>query len=185
MSENIQITQKEDKVIMTESEEKNETINLQENITEEKGTNLEFLNKSDTKNDLSGLVFWLKLCAISTWIGSGLLFLIGLIYIIFIIGPIIYWPLAGLSIWFGIMLWKAAEYVKQIQLARDQDEFNTLAISFMKQVKTYAKANGIYTIITFIIFFIFVVLAIVFFAYAFSVNSYLPRSDYPGNFMIR
>ncbi len=122
---------------------------------------LDFLNNEQTQKTLRSLNFWLKFSAIVMWIVSAPLLIVGLIGIIYIFGPLIYWPIAGINIWLGIILWQVSEQIKLLSNSSNQDEFNIQIIVGLTKIKQYFQINGWLTIVGLLLialFFIFLLL---------------------------
>jgi Family of unknown function (DUF5362) len=129
---------------------------------------LDFLNNQSAQKTLKGLGFWLKLAAIMMWIGAAFLFLGGLMGIIYIFGPLMYWPFAGINIWLGVIAWQAANQLESLQNCSNQDKFNTQVIVSLNKLKQYFQIQGWLAIVSIIFAVLLFLIFLIYMAYAFN-----------------
>lgn len=111
---------------------------------------------------LKSFSLWLKIYAVFTWVGSVSLFLTGIAYLIFIIGIFIL-PLAVLTVFLGIKLWKASESADKIILENTSENYNKQSFDIISQIEWYFKAQGILQIVGMVFAFVAMIFAIIFF----------------------
>lgn len=126
--------------------------------------NNNLIKDEETLKMLKSLNFWSKFHIILGFISSGFLILAGLIYVFLIVTiplSIIYWIIAGITIWLLTFLYKAFGKFNELTEVKTQDEFNVKTLEGLNYMKSYYKITGIFNIVSFVALILLFVLAIV------------------------
>jgi hypothetical protein len=153
-------------IIETEEEtKKSETISQSiENDYRPQETN-NLIKDEETLKMLKSLNFWSKFHIILGFISAGMLFLSGLAYLFLIVTiplSIIYWIIAGVSVWLLTYLYRSFSKFNELRTVKTQEDFNNNVLQGLNLMKSYYKITGIFSIISLILASILIILGIVF-----------------------
>ncbi len=150
--------------INLEQESKTEKVVEVVEISKQNIPNNNLIKDEETIKMLKSLAFWSKFHIILGFISAGFLILAGVIYIFLIITipiTIIYWAIAGVSIWLLIKLYKGFGKFEQLAEVQTQDDFNTKTLQGLDYMKSYYKITGILQIASFVFLILMFVVGIV------------------------
>jgi cell division protein FtsX len=123
------------------------------------------IKDEETLKMLHSLNFWSKFHIIIGFISAGMLFLTGLAYIFLIITiplSIIYWIIAGISVWLLTYLYRSFNKFNELITVKTQEEFNDNVLQGLDLMKKYYKITGIFTIVSLVFAFVLIFGAIFF-----------------------
>ena len=126
--------------------------------------NNNLIKDEETLKMLKSLAFWSKFHIILGFISAGLLIFAGIIYIFLIITipiTILYWIIAGITIWLLVKLYKGFSKFEQLTDVKTQDDFNVKTLEGLNYLNSYYKITGIFQIISFALGMLLIVVGIV------------------------
>lgn len=153
-------------IIETDEETKKIEIIAQsiENDYQPQETN-NLIKDEETLKMLKSLNFWSKFHIILGFISAGMLFLTGLAYIFLIVTipiSIIYWIIAGISVWLLTYLYRSFNKFNELKTVKTQEDFNNNVLQGLDLMKKYYKITGIFSIISLVFAFVLICGAIFF-----------------------
>ena len=100
----------------------------------------------ETIQRIKSHAFWYKFAAIISYIGGGVMILIGIPFLLILVGAF-YIAFGVLTIYFGTMIWKAGVAAATIDQTNSTENTTTIALS----VGDLVRINGIITIVSLVL----------------------------------
>jgi hypothetical protein len=138
---------------------------IENDFPQPKSNNL--IRDEETLKMLQSLNFWSKFHIILGFISAGMLFLVGFVYIFLIVTiplTIIYWIMAGISVWLLMYLYRSFNKFNELKTVKTQDDFNNNVLQGLDLMKSYYKITGIFSIISIVSATVLVIGGIIFLA---------------------
>ena len=147
---NISNTSEEKIVVNNTSEEDVVTTNNIQDIPMNTNPVNPLITDPQTLSMLKSLSFWTKFVSVFQFIGAGFIAFAGLVYIIGIITiplTLLYWILAGITVWTFVKAWQAANNFRSLTQVESQESFNSNTLKGLNNLKTFFKIQGIMIIV--------------------------------------